>query len=233
MNLSRKYLIYFIIAFILLTPIGTIIHELGHLFAAKSLGYDTVLHHTSLSWNNGLLKNSKKQYEKFKLQIENDLPFESHEQYKLNLKTLNKHHLLILLGGVAQTITFGLVAFILLLYRIIIIKKNSFTSFDWMLSFISLFWIKEPANLILSIIKGIKLKNNIYFYGDYAKIAKLLELHEGALLVPLTIIAIFISLIILKIIPNKRKKEFIIGALIGCPIGLILWMFIIGPIILP
>lgn len=232
MNLSRKHIISFIIVFILLTPIGTITHELGHLFVAKTLGYDTTLHHSSVNWNNELLKSLKNQYEKFKLQIEDDLPFEGQEEYKVNIKTLNKHNLLILFGGVAQTIIFGLVAFILLLYRVFI-KKKSFNSLDWLLTFISLFWIREPANLILSVIKGIKLKNNIYFYGDDAKIANLLGLHEGVLLLPLTIIAMLISLMVLKIIPNKRKKEFIIGALIGCPIGFVLWMFIIGPIVLP
>lgn len=232
MNLSKKYFITFIIAFILITPIGTISHELGHLFVAKSLGYNTTLHHSSVNWDNELLKNLKTQYEKFKLQIENDLPFEGQQEYEINIKVLNREKLLMLLGGVAQTIIFGLVAFLLLLYRVFIKKKN-FTSIDWLLSFVSLFWIREPANLVLSIIKGIKLKNNIYFYGDEAKIAKLLGLHEGFLLLPLTIIAILISLMILKIIPNNRKKEFIIAALIGCPIGYVLWMIIIGPIILP
>ena len=227
--MKRKY---FIIAFILITPVGTITHELGHLFVAKNLGYNTVLHHSSLSWNNELLKSLKNQYEKFELQIENDLPFKGKREYNINIKTLNKHRLLIVFGGVALTLIFSSIAFILLLYRIII-KKKKFTSFDWLLSFVSLFWIREPANLILSIVKGIKLNNDIYFYGDDAKMAKLLGLHEGAILIPLSIIAILISLMILKTIPNRRKKEFVIAGLIGCPIGFILWVFVIGPIILP
>jgi hypothetical protein len=231
MNFSQKYIFSFIIVFILFTPIGTITHELGHLFVAKTLGYETTLHYSSVNWNNKLVKNLWSQYERFKIEIDNNLDFEGHEQYKADVKMLNKHSLLICIGGVTQTIAFGLVAFILLIYRIII-KKENFTLFHWLLSFVSLFWLREVFNLISGIIKGFYLKNNIYFYGDEAKIARLLELHEGTLLLPLGIIAILISLMILKIIPNNRKKEFIIAALIGCPIGYILWMIIIGPIIL-
>ena len=232
MNLSSKYFINFTIVFILLTPIGTITHELGHFFVAKKLGYKTFLHYSNVNWNNELLENAKNQYKKFKFEIDNDLPFDGHEKYKIDIKKLNEHNLLILLGGVSQTIAFGLIAFILLFYRVII-KKNNFTLLDWFFSFISLFWLREPANLILSLVKGLKLKNKIYFYGDEAKIANLLGLYEGTLLLPLTIMSILISLVVFKLIPNNRKKEFIIGGLIGCPVGYVIWMFLIGPIILP
>ena len=185
-----------------------------------------------MSWNNELLEKLKNQYEKFQIEIENDLPFEGHEEYNINITILNKHSLLIILGGIFQTLFLSSIAFLLLLYRITI-KKRNFTTFDWLLSVVSLFWIREPANLIFGIIKGIKLKNNTYFYGDEVKVAKLLGFHEGTLLLPLTIISLIIYIMVFKIIPNKKKKEFIMAYLIGCPIGYVIWKLIIGPIILP
>ena len=80
----------------------------------------------------------------------------------------------------------------------------------------------------MSVNKILKLKGYLE-----VEIAELLEMNRGVLLIPLSIISIFVCLTIWKIIPNNKKKEFILSAIIGCPIGYVLWMLIIGPIVLP
>lgn len=215
-----------------MTPVGTITHELGHLFVAKALGYETILHYSSVSWNNELVEKSWKRYEVFKSEINNKISIEGHEKHKKDIEILDKHSLLICLAGISQTIIFGLIAFMILFYRIFI-KKDKFIWLHWMLSFISLFLLREVFNLITGLIRGFYLKNNIYFYGDEAKIANILGLYEGIILIPLGVISLIICLSVLKLIPKIRRKEYILSAIIGCPIGYILWMFLIGPLVLP
>ena len=88
LNLNKKYFFSFTVVFILMTPVGTITHELGHFFVATKLGYTTFLHYSNVNWNNELLENAKNQYKKFKFEIDNDLPFAGHKKYKINIKKI-------------------------------------------------------------------------------------------------------------------------------------------------
>ena len=50
-DLDVRTFLPFTLCFIAFTIIGTLSHELGHLFVAKALGYETILHYGSMSWN--------------------------------------------------------------------------------------------------------------------------------------------------------------------------------------
>ena len=50
LNFSGKYFLRFFIAFVVVTPIGTILHELGHIYVAHQLGFETTLNYASMNW---------------------------------------------------------------------------------------------------------------------------------------------------------------------------------------
>jgi hypothetical protein len=231
--MNFKYLGVFVLVFILLTPIGTIFHELGHFAVAKALGYKASLHYSSVAWENDFKIDVIERYLKYEYEIKNDLPFKGVEKYKIDVEIINKHDLFILIGGVTQTILFGTLSLFLLLFRIkkrIVIK---FHLIDWVLTFIALFWSREIFNLLMGVFLGFNRNNGIYFYGDEARIAKLLNIPIGTLLLPLGIIAIVVIFIIIYLIPRKYKSIYLLGAIIGCPLGYLFWMYLIGPIVLP
>jgi len=229
-KLNIKYLFLFVIVLIFLTPIGTILHELGHIVVAKSLGYRTVLHHSSMSWDSDFKSDLMDRYLENKFEIENNLSFKNSRQYNIDILKLNKDKLLIYLGGVFQTIFIGSLGFLLLYKRR---KSEYFTIKDWILVFISLFWSREILNLIVGVIRGLFNKEGIYFYGDEAKISKLLNLPDWSILLPLGAIAVIVIVFIIKLIPNKLRYTFILSGIIGSPIGYFLWMHFLGSKILP
>jgi hypothetical protein len=215
-----------------MTPIGTITHELGHVITARLLGYSTVLKYSSMNWTNDFKKDIIKRYNIYQYEIENNLPFDKSEKYRIDIKKLNDDDLLILLGGVIQTISFGLIAFFILINR----KKRkiiSYKLFDWTLIFITLFLLRETFNLLSGVLKGLS-NNNRFFYGDEARIAEILNLHRGIFLLPLGILSTLImAYVFFKIIPLEKRTAFIISGIIGIPIGYFVWMYVFGPYLLP
>ena len=230
-KINIKLLIVFILVFIIFTPIGTLTHELGHLFVAKQLSYDTKLHYSSISWESNLKKSVLDRYSKNKFEIENDLPFNEKEIYNKDVKIINRDDLNILLGGVLQTITVGSIFFLLFVYSNK--KSENFNLLQWTYLFLSLFWLREIFNLFYGFSIGLYKGNNQFFYGDEARIAEILGIKKGSILIPLAILSFGIVYYLIKLIPLKYKLTFILSGLIGCPLGYFFWMFIFGPLILP
>ena len=139
------------------------------------------------------------------------------------------------IGGPLQTITTGLIGFGLLLRR----RKFHallFNRTDWLLVFLSLFWLRQPFNLLMAITSKILLGNESFFGtgNDEVKIARELNIWDGAVSISTAIIGLAISLfVIFKIVPQPSRSKFILGGLIGGIVGFILWMYILGPLILP
>ena len=100
--------------------------------------------------------------------------------------------------------------------------------------FLSLFWLREVSNLVISIGSGIYFQNGKYFGGDEAHISKFLNLPEGLIPISFGLLGLIISCyIIFKIVPIQKRFTFILSGLIGGISGFIFWMRIIGPIVLP
>lgn len=232
-KIYKKHLLIFIISFIIFTPIGTVFHEFGHILVSKSIGYKTTLHFASMEWNNDFKDDILKTYFQYQNEIDNNLSFKGEELYNEKIKKLNYDDLLISIGGVLQTILFGTLALIILLKKYKP-KNQNLTFRSWVLVFISLFWLRELFNLIKGFYTGIFNKNSSFFWGDEARISKLLEIHSGTLSLSLGMISIvIIYLIVFKIIPYKLRFTFIISGFIGSFIGIFLWTILIGPKILP
>ena len=77
----KDKILYFSICFILVTIFGTLSHEFGHLVVAKILGYDTILHHSSMEWTNEVKESVIEIYIKNESIIEERKPFHNSIQY--------------------------------------------------------------------------------------------------------------------------------------------------------
>ena len=161
--LNKKKLVVFFLTFLLLVPIGTISHELGHLSVAKLLGYETHLSYSSLAWEDDFKIDVINSYLNNEYEIENSLPFIGKNQYEKDVAIINKHDLYILSGGVLQTILFGTLAFIILIYRLKLLKIKTFSFLDWFLVFITMFLSRQIFNFVWGLFLGMTKNNNVFF----------------------------------------------------------------------
>lgn len=234
-QIDIKILLILSLAFILFTAIGTVSHEYGHIIVAKSLGYDTTLHYGSMNYDSSELNAKLIQiYNEYKTEIEHNLDFEKRTEYETGISKLKSNRLLVNLGGPLQTILTGALGLILLIWRRKQIHQRGLKMMDWLSVFLSLFWLREVFNLVMSVSQEIISPNGTWFGGDEKKISQSLELWPGTFPVLLGILGLILSIfVIFKIIPDKIRLTFILSGCIGGIVGFILWMYLIGPILIP
>lgn len=209
-NINKYDFFIFTIVFVIFTVIGTISHEFGHIAVAKHLGYKTSLHHGSMTWNRGNGWDEMKSISlKYKYEIENSLDFQEKEKYEMLVEKLNKDRMPIVLGGPSQTILAGSVGFIFLLFLRKSMRMKKFNKLDWVFVFLSLFWLREVFNPVMSISSALINKNTNYFGGDEAVISSNLCLPTAAIPVLLGITGLIIIygyiLLVLLFYPNQNK----------------------------
>lgn len=230
----KKYF-YFSTVFVLFTVIGTISHEYGHILVAKFVGFDTELHFSSMTYNVSQLNEEIDSiYQRNEEALDNGLDFEDKEEYLAAHKRRIKNILVISLGGPLQTILTGLLGLLIILWRRKFIKNQRLKVFDWLAVFLSLFWLREVFNLVISIGSELLSPDGKYFGGDERKISSLLGIWPGSLSVILGLIGLAISLyIVFWVVPKKMQLTFILSGIIGGTLGFYSWMYCIGPILIP
>lgn len=231
-----KSILIIVICFVAFTIIGTVTHELGHYYAGKSIGLNCKIHYASCVCfsraDEERIKYGKELYEKYG--AKDSIPPTMWNDYQNLIKSSPKvNRLWVTIGGPLQTVATGLTGFGLLLWR----RKNKnlpFQKTDWLFTFLSLFWLREPFNLFISISDKVVNGNELYFGGDELSISRGLNFWDGTIPIIMGLIGLSISLIVIfKLIPISFRRSFIIGGFIGGPLGYVLWMKILGPIILP
>ncbi len=230
----RKLLI-FTIAFILFTPIGTVSHEYGHVIVAKYFGYETTLHYGSMNYDSGELKDRLDAIRtEFEKEIEAGADFEKRTEYERGVEKLRSNRLWITMGGPIQTILTGTIGLLILVYRKKKRKLGGLKMIDWLAIFLTLFWLREVFNLVMSVGRELIAPNGSWFGGDERKISLGLDLWAGTVPIIMGVIGFVISIfVIFRMVPKHLRFTFILSGLIGGIIGLVLWMDIIGPILLP
>lgn len=235
MNIDITGLVLITIGFILFSIIGTVTHEYGHIVVAQSLGYKTTLHYGSMNYDNTALQDRVVNlYHDNKIQIENGIEFEQQSAYEKGRKKLTQDALLVRLGGPLQTMFTGVFGLLLLYWRRKKVNQLKLGLVDWLGVFLSLFWLREVFNVVTSIMSEIIRPNGSYFGGDEKRIAELLNIWEGTLSVLLGFIGLLVALVVIfRIVPKQLRLTFILGGLLGGITGFILWMYILGPLLLP
>jgi hypothetical protein len=247
-SIDIKHLIFFALGFIIFTIIGTVSHEYGHIAIAKSLGYETTLHYGSMnSYPKGYsndkdviaFKNLTKDYVDVKYDSWPKELKDKAQEYKNILEKRywnekSNNDLFITIGGTLQTTSTGTIGLLFLIWRRKIICKKGMRTLDWLVVFLSLFWLREVFNLVTSIGGELISPNGTWFGGDELYISRDLNLWSGTIPIILATIGTVIAIyVVFKIIPKKIRLTFILSGFVGAIMGFILWMHIIGPKILP
>lgn len=136
----------------------------------------------------------------------------------------------IALGGPLQTMGTGSIAFLVLLRKKL--KNQAFgrIKMDWLWLFLSLFWLRQILNLLVSVFLKISGKKVSYFGGDEAFISSELGLPEGFLSVVTALLALFIcAYLYFNILPKTIRITFLLSGLIGSALGFWLWFEHMGP----
>jgi hypothetical protein len=221
--------------FILFTIIGTLTHELGHYSAAKYVGLNPELHYQSVSL--ALSKNDvelDKIYGLYQEDINAKKNFPARKRYDELIQIERKKSLIFIAAGPLQTIFTGTIGFILLLmYRNKYFSSITLRWIQWLLIFLSLFWLREVFNTIMAIAKLV-FTNEKEFYGDEFFLSDYLSIPSFGVPIITAITGFIIcSIVVFKFVPPLQRKIFIAAGFLGGVIGFILWMYVLGPKLLP
>lgn len=235
--LLRRTFFSTLLAFIVFTVVGALSHEYGHIAVAKMLGYKTELRHASMNYNIHESDNSKwlgLVMRSCMDEIQNDIPFPEKDEYLNRMAIYKSHSLWVRLGGPIQTMLTGTIGLIILLVRRKQIKQVGFQTLDWFAVLLSLFWIRQVANLSITVVSGFLTNDDKFFGGDEAVISYYLNLPSGTVSIITGILGFVIcTYSIFWLIPKNHRFSFILGGLAGGSLGYVLWMQILGPILLP
>ncbi|MBW7844141.1 MAG: hypothetical protein H3C45_00550 [Bacteroidia bacterium] len=229
-----KAFIFLTLTFILMTVIGTLTHELGHYSVSKYLGYEASINYQRSSyWDNDLNEYFKHSYDKYSNEIKNNLDFPGKQKYQTTIKKYQADNFWIILGGPLQTILTGSIGFLLLL----LFRKKCFTTDNvkltgWTLIFISLFWLRQVANLFMAIMTFI-VKGQPFLSGDEMRLAYYLDINIWIIQVITGLFGIAILFIVLKLLPKSLVLTFLLSGLTGGLLGYYLWLIKFGQYIMP
>lgn len=217
------------------TVAGTVSHEFGHYAIAKYLGYSLTIGYDHTHWDDS--KNQPFIDSVFlkhpdELEVNHDFPKKSKFQEIQNKKMQDAFW--ITLAGPIQTISTGTVGFLLLLTQRKKIKKaKTIKIYQWFYIFLSLFWLRQLANVFLWTI-GYFINGNLSENGDEVKLAIFLNLPKESIIVSTAIVALpVLSFVIFKIIPADKRITFISAGFFGGIFGYLSWLVWFGPIIMP
>ena len=152
----------------------------------------------------------------------------------LNGNLNENEHILIIACGILQTVVTGIFGLIWLLFQ----RKNFYASSalnnkQWLIIFISLFWLRELFNCLFSfciyIMTG-KISDRI----DEINLAVSLHFDPWSFLLPLATVAVCVLMVVLfRFIPQGQRFTFVLSLLLGGPLGYYTWMKFLGPLVLP
>jgi hypothetical protein len=171
------FAIYF--TFIGFTIVGTLSHEFGHYIVGTFLGYQPKIHYGFTSFGKGDLHNEVVSiYQSNKIAIKAKKYFSKQERFAILLKKRDNHYLWTTLRGPVQKMVTGTIGVLWLFFRLK--KAKISTIFDWFLLFLSLFWLRQSANLV-SWLVGTSF-SQIKGTGDEIKLAYFWSFPQGSII---------------------------------------------------
>jgi hypothetical protein len=229
-----KSFIFLTLTFIIMTVIGTVTHELGHYSVSKLLGYEARINYQSaIHWDDELNEYYKSVYSKYSNEIKNNLDFPDKENFLRRIDKYQRDNFWIILGGPFQTMLTGTIGFLLLLcYRQKFFESNKITLIGWTLVFITLFWLRQVANLFMALLEYV-IKGQTSIRGDEMRLALHLEINLWTIQIITSLIGLTILLIILRLLPKNIILTFLVSGLTGGVLGFYLWLIKFGKYIMP
>jgi hypothetical protein len=236
LSFDFRLFVWLAIGFIAFTVIGTVSHESGHYLMARCFGYEAKIHYasTDIHDNQKDWLFLKSVWQKYSYEIRSNKPFPEKERFE---KIHSKHQragVWLTAGGPLQTMLTGTIGLILL----ILIRKRYFSVERlslglWLLIFITLFWLRQTANLLVVLPKSI-IHGSISGHGDEFGLARHFHLPVWSILTVSALIGVVILLVVIfKFVPLKQRITFMTAGLVGGVSGYLLWLVFFGEILMP
>lgn len=234
--IDRKLFLWLFTGFILFTVAGTLSHEAGHYLAGKLQGRDSMrigyayTTHGVYTEDNRLTALYREHYE----DIVNNRHFAGEQEYNRLDNLVAENNFLFTLGGPLQTMLTGTIGFVIIIacgkrFR----NTQKLRPWQWLLVFLSLFWLREITNLVMMLARMAAGYTN-KMRGDEFKLAQYLHWHPWSVQVACGIAAIIIAaVVVFRYIPAQQRFTFIAAALSGGICGYILWLEMLGEILMP
>jgi hypothetical protein len=233
-EIDNKLLYRLILGFIAATIIATIVHEYGHFFTAKYLGYDARVSYGYTTWRNTTYQDffdSLTRDERIK--IRTNEYFSRKEDYEALMVRIKDEAFLITLGGPLLTMLIGSLGIVLAFINKKIFTGGALSFKQWLVIFTALFWLREPSNYLLDVLVTIQ-RGSFPLRNDEVILSRYLELDTWFISFLLAVIGFILVLITYrKFIPDSDKTTFLTAGLLGGLGGYLLWLFLFGPIIMP
>lgn len=212
--------------FILIVPLGTILHECGHYLSAKFYGNQPVMHYASVS----LLHRNKIKVLTDSIIHSVNMSSEDKKALYSEVLDLRRESFIITLSGPLFNIGLGSICFILLLFY----RSNiHFQEHKWWFIFGSFLWSRQIINFSFGVL--LFLNNGTWGQsGDETNLSNYLQYPAFTLDL---ITAAMASIILLVVFINYMNKEeriaFVLAGTTAGSLSALLWFKVIGPWLLP
>lgn len=233
-EIDNKLLYQLILGFFIGIIIATIVHEYGHFFTAKLLGYDARVSYGYTTWKNTVYNDFVDTLTRDeRIKIRTNKYFPRKDDYTAMIKRIKDENFLITLGGPLLTIIIGTIGFVVALINRKSFNGEILSQKQWVLIFTALFWLRETDNYVMDLLFTVS-RGRFPYGNDETILARYLEVDTWLISFVLALAGFIVVLIIYKrFIPDESKTTFLLAGLVGGLGGLLLWLFILGPIFMP
>jgi hypothetical protein len=204
-KINAKLFFTLFTGFVAATIIGTVSHESGHYIAAKFLGLNAHIGYA---------------YTRY---------FPTDNQHCLT----HKERFLFTIGGPILTLIAGTIGLFLIIFKRKSFKKDKLTIYQWLMIFLSMFWLRQSANLIMGLIYRLFYRCGTS-HSDEIRIDFYLNLpYETVSVITGLIGFIILAYITFWLVPKKQRLTFLAAGLTGGISGFVLWIVYFGKYIMP
>lgn len=235
LKFNSRVFLSLLFGFVLCTIVGTVSHEGGHWVVSKYFGNTPKVHYasTSLGFEAKAIE-FETFYEKNKSKILSREESPEKEKFIAMSKNAQEERFLITLGGPVQTMLTGNIGFLILWFnRKEIYRKYNLTFKIWLSIFLSFFWSRQILNFICSLDTVFEIERRVY-RSDEPWLSQYLELPHWVFgLITCIVGILLLSWVFFKIVPIHQRLTFLLAGISGSALGWYLWMYKLGPFILP
>jgi len=216
------------------TVIGTLTHELGHATVAWHYGWKPKIHYQFTDpGGNPFDPRMIELADGHGAEIRAGQPFPNDTLYRRLEAEGRRKIAAFIWGGPTETMLSGTLGFALLLAQWRRFRAAERLSVgQWLILFLTLCWLRQPANLLAGI--ALVIITGQYSPGDDdSQLSLYYGLPAWGMLAITTIIAAAVCLVVYRAIPRAQRGSFLLAFLIGAPFGYGMWLFWLGPIVMP
>jgi len=231
----KRLFLFLFMGFILAVVAGILSHECGHWLAGRYFGFkdQTIGYnytHYGTPDKNWLRRDSILSRLNSEINFGHNAP---RDEYDKLIKEKKRDTFRITAGGPIQTMLAGTIGLIFLfLYRRKFAGADKLLFAQWLVIFLSLFWLREIFDVVVAMIR--LCAGRPWMAGDEFVMANYLHLPTWSIFIASAIVSLMVLwLVIFRFVPARQRFTFIVAGLTGGLTGAYLWLVLLGPKLMP